>query len=410
MAAPISRLLIHAPLMPRTASEDRDFAACTEQFAWYLDGPVVSQGAGSIASMPYADAAYIFLPTIDVRLISLTVPLISHKKLQVVLSTLLEDQLLSTQEIHPQILMPSVGQAASIRTIAVMNQGWFEWLGNQLQSLLTPSIVVLADCFVLPPPTPDGVPSTFLDIISERPTTVMQVQRTGLQTGLAWLEEVEPHRIEKNTLTWDWQWVREAPLSDAIANTKLILTLPKRRRKPTENVSGSARGFIQKTVPWLNATLGVAFFSYLLYGLSLIFLNWKWQEDLQSLARRALQTTPNSTLTAIAGGPQPISQLISLASRIQQRQGQLGQDDFLSLAAQLQQLRTQLPQDAIAEIDYQGYDFIVRFRAGVDAALIMHQAHALGIALTPIGNERYRLLAYAGLSDSKALQKQGKLQ
>ncbi len=101
MVAPISRLLIHAPIMPRQNGEAGSFDECLEQFAWYLDGPAVAQGVGSMASMPYADEAYVFIPTIDVRLLTLTVPLVSRKKLQTVLPTLLEDQLLSVQHIYP---------------------------------------------------------------------------------------------------------------------------------------------------------------------------------------------------------------------------------------------------------------------------------------------------------------------
>jgi hypothetical protein len=100
-------------------------------------------------------------------------------------------------------------------------------------------------------------------------------------------------------------------------------------------------------------------------------------------------------------------QLIAYTNRVQHRQGQLTSSDFLSLAAQLQQLRAQLPADAISEIDYQGSNLLVRLRSGIDPTLVMQKANDLGMAIEPLGESRYRVLAYAGLGDERVLVSKG---
>jgi hypothetical protein len=404
MVAPISRLLIHAPIMPRQNAEAGGFDECLEQFAWYLDGPAVAHGVGSIASMPYADEAYAFIPTIDVRFVTLTVPLVSRKKLQTVLPTLLEDQLLSVQNIYPQVFAPLVGQSASLRTVAVMHQGWHDWMSVQVEALLAPSVMVLADCFVLPPPQDDGVTHAFTLKVS--PQTVMHVMRTGVQTGLAWLEEgnTTAQQGQNKSRAWDWAWVRQVVLDETVFQTKLITSQKRRTRLTKGSVRGSWSALLQKTIPWINASLGVALLSFALYGLSLILLNWKWQVDMRTLASTALQSVPAQSTPP---GAQPLVQLIAYTNRVQHRQGQLTSSDFLSLAAQLQQLRAQLPADAISEIDYQGSNLLVRLRSGIDPTLVMQKANDLGMAIEPLGESRYRVLAYAGLGDERVLVSKG---
>jgi hypothetical protein len=404
MVAPISRLLIHAPIMPRQNAEAGGFDECLEQFAWYLDGPAVAHGVGSIASMPYADEAYAFIPTIDVRFVTLTVPLVSRKKLQTVLPTLLEDQLLSVQNIYPQVFAPLVGQSASLRTVAVMHQGWHDWMSVQVEALLAPSVMVLADCFIVPPPQDDGVTHAFTLMVS--PQTVMYVMRTGAQTGLAWLEEgnATAQQGQNKSRAWDWAWVRQVVLDETVFQTKLITSQKRRTRLTKGSVRGSWSALLQKTIPWINASLGVALLSFALYGLSLILLNWKWQVDMRTLASTALQSVPAQSTPP---GAQPLVQLIAYTNRVQHRQGQLTSSDFLSLAAQLQQLRAQLPADAISEIDYQGSNLLVRLRSGIDPTLVMQKANDLGMAIEPLGESRYRVLAYAGLGDERVLVSKG---
>jgi hypothetical protein len=405
MVAPISRLLIHAPIMPRQNAEAGGFDECLEQFAWYLDGPAVAHGVGSIASMPYADEAYAFIPTIDVRFVTLTVPLVSRKKLQTVLPTLLEDQLLSVQNIYPQVFAPLVGQSASLRTVAVMHQGWHDWMSVQVEALLAASVMVLADCFIVPPPQDDGVTHAFTLMVS--PQTVMYVMRTGAQTGLAWLEEGNATALQgqNKSRAWDWAWVRQVVLDEkTVFQTKLITSQKRRTRLTKGSVRGSWSALLQKTIPWINASLGVALLSFALYGLSLILLNWKWQVDMRTLASTALQSVPAQSTPP---GAQPLVQLIAYTNRVQHRQGQLTSSDFLSLAAQLQQLRAQLPADAISEIDYQGSNLLVRLRSGIDPTLVMQKANDLGMAIEPLGESRYRVLAYAGLGDERVLVSKG---
>jgi hypothetical protein len=209
---------------------------------------------------------------------------------------------------------------------------------------------------------------------------------------------------QNKSRAWDWAWVRQVVLDETVFQTKLITSQKRRTRLTKGSVRGSWSALLQKTIPWINASLGVALLSFALYGLSLILLNWKWQVDMRTLASTALQSVPAQSTPP---GAQPLVQLIAYTNRVQHRQGQLTSSDFLSLAAQLQQLRAQLPADAISEIDYQGSNLLVRLLSGIDPTLVMQKANDLGMAIEPLGESRYRVLAYAGLGDERVLVSKG---
>ena len=95
-------LIIHCPNKPfsETALTNSELASIKESFEWCLcetnsiHAQYQSSGIGSIDSMPYAEEVLVLMPTLDIRLIEIKVPLVKPKKLQQVLPSLVEDQVL----------------------------------------------------------------------------------------------------------------------------------------------------------------------------------------------------------------------------------------------------------------------------------------------------------------------------
>lgn len=396
MVAPVTRLYIHAPLAPRPGQDDLGGNPLEAQFAWYCNGPNAQSGIGRIDEMPYADEAYVFIPTIDVRFVSLVVPAVSRKKLQTILPTLLEEHLLSTQAIQTILFAPRAGQVANQRIVAVMDRTWYDWLVQELKQLIAPRVVVLADCFVLPAPEGEQSVREF-SYAPTGSTLSMQVRRTGSQTGAAFLEQGTP-LATTSQLQWDWSWVSQISLDDAVLQTNLIQHAPRRATNSQPLIQGHWPQFMRQVLMRLNATLGIALGAFCIYGITLYTLDWKWQRDMDSVARKAVQTLPPSSGTSPQNRPQDaIILLMDAANRTVHRQGQLSSSDFVTLTSQLNQLRTQLPADAVAQIEYQDGNLTVQMRPGIDTMMVVTKAKELGMVFMMLGPQRFRLLANAGL-------------
>lgn len=395
MVNPVTRLYIHVPLAPRPGLGDLGGSPLEAQFTWYCDGANGKSGVGRIHEMPYADEAYVFIPTIDVRFVSLVVPTVSRKKLQTILPTLLEEHLLSTQPSQTMIFVPRAGQPVNQRIVAVMDRSWYDWVAQELNVLIAARIIVLADCFVLPAPTANSsVPEFYYTPAGSMLS--MQVRRSGLQTGVAFLEQATS--ITTPLLRWDWSWVSGVSLDEAALQTNLIHQLPRRSTSAQPRVSGNWSLFIRQVLLRLNGTIGIALGAFLIYCITLYMLDWKWQSDMYSIASKAVQDLPPAAGTSTKDrSTNAISTLIDIARHTAHRQGQLSSTDFVWLASQLQQLRAQLPADAITQIEYQDGNLIVQMRSGIDIALVLVKAKELGMALVILGPQRFRLLGNAGL-------------
>lgn len=405
MVNPVTRLYIHAPLAPRPGQDDLGGSPLEAQFAWYCDGANGKSGIGRIHEMPYADEAYVFIPTIDVRFVSLVVPTVSRKKLQTILPTLLEEHLLSTQPSQTMVFVPRAGQPVNQRIVAVMDRSWYEWLAQELKALIAARVIVLADCFVLPAPTADSSVAEF-HYTPAGSRLSMQVRRTGLQTGVAFLEEAPS--ITTPPLRWDWSWVSGVSLDEATLQTNLIHQTPQRSSSAQPRVSGNWSLFIRQVLLRLNSTIGIALGAFLIYSITLYILDWKWQSDMYSIASKAVQDLPPAAGTSAKDrSTDAINTLIDAAKRTAHRQGQLSSTDFVWLASQLQQLRAQLPADAIAQIEYQDGNLIVQMRSGIDTALVLLKAKELGMELVMLGPQRFRLLANAGLESLSQIHVRG---
>jgi type II secretory pathway component PulL len=144
----MSTLLLRCPQRP----PDSSFQEWNEQelhFEWALSDGMWQKG--QIENVPFAEEIIAILPSVDVRLISLKVPTIADKKLQLVLPSLLDDELLSSVNQSEIQLLPKLpNESASNRTVAIIDMEWFKWINNRLSQLVFKSIRLIPEFFLLP--------------------------------------------------------------------------------------------------------------------------------------------------------------------------------------------------------------------------------------------------------------------
>ena len=74
--------------------------------------------------------------------------------------------------------------------------------------------------------------------------------------------------------------------------------------------------------------------------------------------------------------------------------------DFISMAGKLQQLKNALGMESISNMEYNGYCIDFEFKPEgepLSARQVVGKAESLGLMVTDLGNNRYRLQPYSGL-------------
>ena len=452
----LSLLIVRCPLKPLTGSiastpQDWQDVSCAEQFEWALcekptEGVITAvddlvqtaTGLGTTESLPYAEEALILMPTLDVRLIKTKVPLANAKKLQQVLPTLIEEHLLGgVESIAVQALPLIPGEPALVRTLAVVDRTWFAWLTKQLEGLLCQRVRLIPDCLVLDLST---IVYTQLDHY------VSFTQRTGPQTGVAWVENgvagqvVLPQRlVGMQTLECSWEvLIRGAKYflsentSSRSANFALNL-LPKtfKQHNPKTGIRKRLLGQVlrqdtsdarpgmswldpliwRQVVRWATYCVGTIAIGFVLH-LSWLFVDvWRWNQQMEVLAAQALSPAAIATLSrgqavplvgndsssvALKGGA-ILPAFVKQVTQEQRRQGLVTDADFVSMTAKLQQLKTALGIETLVSVNYDGYGIDFECEPTQVKRDVVQTARSLGFWAKSLGVNRYRLESYAGL-------------
>ncbi|CAM3736920.1 type II secretion system protein GspL [Polynucleobacter arcticus] len=465
----MSLLIVCCPLKPfigagsGASSAQSDSArewqdlACAEQFAWCLIDEPTSKvsdpaqsnsenGVGTTESMPYADEVLVLLPTIDVRLIEVKVPLANAKKLQQILPNLIEEYVLTgAQNLSVQALPPVPGKPAMQRVIALIDRAWYTWLSKQLEGLLSQRVRLIPDCFLLNLPV-HGEQRVIA--YQQHGDNMIFTARSSDQLGLAWIENNVDHATPDQItlpqsvkdahlteLSWPLlvegaQRFMQETTSSHSANYALNL-LPKTFRRE----AGSGSAFTQfsdmlkrkragkdlavgANTSWTNPALWhqpSRWATYLLatvllgYALHLSFLvldNWRWGNQMEVLAVQSLTPASIAKLNqdkAIDGKQATGAVIDTLTKQVaqdQRRQGLVSDADFAPMAAKLQLLRAGYGPDVLQKINYDGYGIDFEFKSGSmnqTSAQVIQKARSLGFMVKVIGPHRYRLEPFAGL-------------
>ena len=457
----MSILIIRCPLKPFAGTDaaspsDWQELSCAEQFEWALLDDVNADsdiefaqtgtqfGVGTTESMPYADEALVLLPTLDVRLIDAKVPLANAKKLQQILPNLIEDYVLTVVDaIAVQAVPPVPGSPALQRTLALIDRAWLSWLNQQLERLLTPRVRLIPECLLLSESV-EGEPSVL--IYQRFEDSIIFTQRTGLQLGVSWVEHVAvgintsdivlPQALLGSALkeiAWDWvvpaaQEYLQTNRNSRAPNFALNL-LPKHFKRAAKSfgkgglasVTGmfsgkGLRSSINATgLAWTDPLVWRQLFHWLRYfGISLVLVygvyvswvmvsEWRWGRQMELLAVQSLSPASVAALNQakVANNSNAILSAFTKQVTLEQRRlGVVVDADFAAMTAKLQQLKAVYGPEVLQKIDYDGYAIVFEFKPGIamtEPKEVLKRARSLGMAISSLGSNQYRLEPYSGL-------------
>jgi hypothetical protein len=378
------------------------------------------------------------MPTADIRLLDLRVPLVSQKKLRLALPSLVEGHLLTSPEsMTIQLLPPQIDRSAMDRTLALIDRHWLDWIAGQLWELMSPRIRLIPDCFILKTPNTSssddgGLFGMFNYEASEICTVTL---RTGQQTGVAWSEPMQwngihplPPKVRqaKSMMQFSWEWVVPALLLSYCSSEPSLLAslnllpaqtaaLKKKRTKKLSPVQAGistdgARNWFNKALwasplLWMKRCFLISAVGAALNLMGMALVDWQWRTQLNSLAEQAIRS-PGWPSSQASLGADPIAVVFAAAKRSQHNQGLLDDADFLTLAEKLEQLKLQLHRgDCVKSIQYDGntLKFVLKGVAEKNSQNlasddeVMKTAKNLGLHVERIGVEQFQLFPYAGL-------------
>ncbi len=447
----MSLLIVRCPLKPfsgAASSSDNtlDWQDYAERFEWsLLDDDVFESGVSTTESMPYADEVLVLLPTLDVRLIEIKLPLANAKKLQQILPNLIEEYVLSgAQSLLAQVLPPISGQPALQRTVALTDRLWFTWLTKQLEGLISQRVRLIPDCLIL------DLHSEVLDEVAGDQSNasfiayqrdgenIIFTQRTGKQMGASWVEKLSADQdpiaklpqglsgTQAIEFSWDLvtqgaqQFLQENKSSKS-ANFALNL-LPKTYKRAEKKAGIASLSALfkrdrtnaavntgatwtdwalwQQPLQWAKYLLASIVLGYALHLGWLVMDNWRWGQQMEVLAAQSLTPASIAKLKQDQSGA-VLNAFVKQATEEQRRQGLVADADFVPMAAKLQQLKSLFGPEVLQKLDYNGYSIDFEFKpASVNQthAQVLQKARSLGLMLKPLGTNRYRLEPYVGLS------------
>ena len=435
-------LIIHCPNKPfsETALTNGELASLKDSFEWCLcetnaiHAQYQSSGIGNIDSMPYADEVLVLIPTLDIRLIEIKVPLVKPKKLQQVLPSLVEDQVLDNIDNSlVYVLPPLPGQLGSQRTVAIMNRQWLHWVSNQLKDILTPRIRLIPDCMILPleseSSNTDGVSSSCL-AYKQIAKAIIYTWHKSTQLGISWVEHSDtkhlPSALQRIKPTeWSWEWMVSNAFNFSrrtdvgVAGINLLLAMP----TPKRSIQKISFEWFKNPVPSLISPLGTKTSwmdqntwalpaRWVIYAMSSILLglgiyaswlaidNWRWKRNIDLSAAQFLAPETIALLAQSKGNTSISEVFVKQATQEARNKGVATDADFIAMTGKLQQLKTALGKESISSMEYNGYSIDFEFKPGgelLSTKQVISKAESLGLMVTDLGNNRYRLQSYAGL-------------
>jgi hypothetical protein len=158
-----------------------------------------------------------------------------------------------------------------------------------------------------------------------------------------------------------------------------------------------------KPIIWAQYALSSIILGAGIYTSWLAVDNWRWGRNIDVSAAQFLAP---ETINLLAQNKNTDSIALAFTKQLtnEARHKGLPTDaDFIAMTGKLQQLKTALGKGSIDKMEYDGYRIDFEFKAGgevLSAADVIRKAQSLGLMVTDLGNNRYRLQPYAGLGSS----------
>ncbi len=428
-------LIIRCPFKPlglentahATNIQDENFndLLIKHKFAWHLsDANRVesTSGVGSIESMPYADQVLILIPTLNVQLLELKLPLVSDKKLLAILPGLLGDYLIGESNDFYIQLLPNISESlANHRVVALIDRAWLGWLGSQFGCLLAKQIQLVPDCYLLKPiltkGNTDHHDSDQIASVAFEHThqgLVFTVRQTEFR-GVSWVEaDVQcqqhdpvvngylPSQLEgQQPILFDWPWVsRQSDLflkNDVAARINLL---------PKSFLSSHLGSAWKSPAKWASIAITSITFGFAVHLLWMLMVDWRWSGHMQHWAASYVQSTPDSQPSGAPLIGQPVQILTRQMIQQQRSHGVSTQADLGVLLARLEELSPFFKTSRLSSVSYNGYSVDVLLApsgagaAPLSAPLLVAKAGTMGMHLIALGEGRFRLLPYSGIGDA----------
>jgi hypothetical protein len=155
-----------------------------------------------------------------------------------------------------------------------------------------------------------------------------------------------------------------------------------------------------KPIRWAQYAMGSMILGVGIYTSWLAIDNWRWGRNMEISAAQFL-TTETINLIAQNKNTESITQAFAKQSTSEARIKGLPTDaDFIVMTGKLQQLKTALDKGSIQKMEYYGNHVDFEFKPGgeqIAPSLVIQKAQSLGLMVTDLGNNRYRLQPYSGL-------------
>ena len=387
------RLIIRCPVRPVAINAD-DWSAQDLYFSWAQSNEADFEKVLDLDALPVVDSVLALIPGIDVRVIELKVPAVSTKKIQQILSMLIEDELLSSpSDTNIQLLPHALDQSSDLRLVSVMNRDWLLWLSQKLAVINCEQIQLISESMLLP------VSNSAL-FFQQEDTTTFYTSKKSTSNVLCWSQPADDPvlAIEEHHVQPELAELSAALLIDGITTEKKsyasINLLPDefydfRTERQSELQHWLSRDLWKVPLRWAKYATLTLCVSYLGYLFTLVWQDRQWEALLQSAA--------NQVLSDRAEGQASFTKLVNASCLAAHKNLENCDGDFERLLLTLQNVLKDTPPQALKGLEYSKKGLVFELQ---ESTLSNTQRVAIlqDFSVQRLGPTRFLLSPYASLA------------
>ena len=387
------RLIIRCPVRPVAINAD-DWSAQDLYFSWAQSNEADFEKVLDLDALPVVDSVLALIPGIDVRVIELKVPAVSTKKIQQILSMLIEDELLSSpSDTNIQLLPHALDQSSDLRLVSVMNRDWLLWLSQKLAVINCEQIQLISESMLLP------VSNSAL-FFQQEDTTTFYTSKKSTSNVLCWSQPADDPvlAIEEHHAQPELVELSAALLIDGITTEKKsyvsINLLPDefydfRAERQSELQHWLSRDLWKVPLRWAKYATLTLCVSYLGYLFTLVWQDRQWEALLQSAAHQVLSDR--------AEGQASFTKLVKASCLAAHKNIENCDGDFERLLLTLQNVLKDTPPEALKGLEYSKKGLVFELQ---ESTLSNTQRLAIlqDSSVQRLGPTRFLLSPYASLA------------
>ena len=387
------RLIIRCPVRPVAINAD-DWSAQELYFSWAQSNEADFEKVLDLDALPVVDSVLALIPGIDVRVIELKVPAVSTKKIQQILSMLIEDELLSSpSDTNIQLLPHALDQSSDLRLVSVMNRDWLLWLSQKLAVINCEQIQLISESMLLP------VSNSAL-FFQQEDTTTFYTSKKSTSNVLCWSQPADDPvlAIEEHHAQPELVELSAALLIDGITTEKKsyvsINLLPDefydfRAERQSELQHWLSRDLWKVPLRWAKYATLTLCVSYLGYLFTLVWQDRQWEALLQSAAHQVLSDR--------AEGQASFTKLVKASCLAAHKNIENCDGDFERLLLTLQNVLKDTPPEALKGLEYSKKGLVFELQ---ESTLSNTQRLAIlqDSSVQRLGPTRFLLSPYASLA------------